>query len=260
MRRHKGEKMSHPSPPPGSYQIDVVDQVGRAYRAVLDNAQLMVEMALLPFLIVLGVELLAWLLPGGGMIGTLAAGLVRALGFLVFGTVFVVRWHRFVLLGESVADGLIPPGWTPYFIAGLKVGGLVFLCWIGLLLIAWLPPQAVTIPLALCGGVALGFVAMRVSLIFPAAAIEQPVDLRTAWGWIQGNYWRLFACVVACSLPVMVVQMIIGRIGRMMLWLTWGIFEALSLAVSFVGAALIAALLSHLYLAIVGGVRQMPTE
>ena len=131
--------MSYPSPPPGSYQIDVVDQVGRAYRAVLDNAQLIVEMALLPFLIVLGIELLAWLVPGGGMIGGVAAGLVRAAGFLVFGTVFVVRWHRFVLLGERVADGLIPPGWAPYFIAGLKIGGLVFLCWIGLLIIAWLP-------------------------------------------------------------------------------------------------------------------------
>jgi hypothetical protein len=87
--------MSYPSPPPGSYQIDVVDQVGRAYRAVLDNAQLILEMALLPFLIVLGIELLAWLVPGGGMNGGRAAGMVRAAGFLVFGPEFVVRWHRF---------------------------------------------------------------------------------------------------------------------------------------------------------------------
>ena len=44
--------MSYPSAPRRTHQIDVVDQVGRAYRAVFDRLQLVVEMALLPFLIV----------------------------------------------------------------------------------------------------------------------------------------------------------------------------------------------------------------
>jgi hypothetical protein len=110
------------------------------------------------------------------------------------------------------------------------------------------------------GGAVLGFAAMRVSLIFPAAAIEHPVDLRTAWDWIEGNYWRLFACTLACALPVMIVQGIISWLAGIMLSLTWMIFEALNLAVSFIGAALIAALLSHLYAAIVGGARDTPAE
>src|ERR1700720_520760 len=94
--------MTYPSAPPGSYQIDVVDQVGRAYRIVADRMQLVGEMALLPFLIVLATELLAVLIPGVGVFGRVLAGLIHAIGFLIFGSVFVVRWHGFVLLGESV--------------------------------------------------------------------------------------------------------------------------------------------------------------
>src|ERR1700683_2133372 len=54
-RQHMRGDMSYPSAAPRSHQIDVVDQVGRAYRVVLDNLQLVGEMALLPYLIVLGI-------------------------------------------------------------------------------------------------------------------------------------------------------------------------------------------------------------
>ena len=55
--------MSYPSTAPRSYQIDVIDQVSRAYRVVFDNLQLVAEIALLPFLIVFGIELVALLIP-----------------------------------------------------------------------------------------------------------------------------------------------------------------------------------------------------
>jgi hypothetical protein len=238
--------MSYPSAPRRTHQIDVVDQVGRAYRAVFDRLQLVVEMALLPFLIVLATVLIALLMPGGAFGGVLA-GLIHAIGFLLFCAVFIVRWHRFVLLGETVSDGLIPPGWKEFVIAGIKLGAIVLTGWIALVLVAALPPQLLTIPLSGVGFVALVLMALRVSLIFPAAAIGRPIGFQTAWEWIEGNFWRLFACSFAAYFPFAIVQMLISGLSRMFPSLLGIVFEALRLVVAFIGAAVIAALLSHLY-------------
>jgi hypothetical protein len=245
--------MSYPSTTPGSYQIDVIDQVTRAYRVVFDNRRLVGEMAFLPYSIVLAIEVVALLIPGGvGTFGLVLAGLIQALGFLIFGSVFIVRWHRFVLLGESIAGGLAPPGWTAFLVAGVKLGALVFAGWVVLFLVVLLPPQVLTAPLALVGGFALALFSLRVSLIFPAAAIERPIAMRSAWDWMAGNFWRLFACALACYVPFIVVQMVIGRIAAIFPSLIWIVFEAIQLAVSFLGAAVAAALLSHIYREIVG--------
>jgi hypothetical protein len=245
--------MSYGTAAPRSHQIDVIEQVGRAYRVVLNNVQLVIEMALLPYLIVFGIELVALLIPGTGLFGRLLAGLVHAIGFLVFGSVFMVRWHRFVLLGEAVGTGLIPPGWAPFVLTGIKLGVLIFAGWIVIVVVAAMPPHALTGLLAVAGGFALALAALRVSLVFPAAAIERVAGLRTAWDWITGNFWRLFACALACYLPFVVAQAIIGAISAVFPSLIGIVFEALHLAVSFLGAAIIATLLSHLYRDIVGG-------
>src|ERR1700722_694522 len=243
--------MSHPSAPPRTYQIDVVGQVGQAYRTVIDHAQLVGEMALLPYLIVFATELVALLIPGPGIGVRVLAALIRALGFFVFGTVFIVRWHRFVLLGESISGGLIPPGWWEFLITGLKLGAIILAGWIALVLVALLPPYFVTAPLSAIGGVALTLFALRVSLIFPAAAIGRAVGLQIAWEWVAGNFWRLFTCAFACYFPFVVAQMLLGAVASALPSLAWIVFEALRLAVSFIGAAVVAALLSHLYREIV---------
>lgn len=250
--------MSYQSASPMTYQIDVVDQVGRAYRAVLDNTQVVVEMAFLPYLIVLGIEFVALLIPGTGLFGHVLAALVQAIAFLIFGAIFAVRWHRFILLGESVGGGLVPPGWAQFLVAGIKLVALSFAAWIGLGVIFFLPPHVLTAPLTMIGGIALGLCVLRVSLIFPAAAIERPVGLRVAWDWITGNFWRLFACALCCYLPFVIAQMLINWIAGIFPSLAWIVFEALRLAVTFAGAAVVAALLSHLYRDITGEPRLAP--
>jgi hypothetical protein len=239
--------MSYQSAPSRVYQIDVVDQVSRAYRAVIDNAQLVGEMALLPYLIVLGFQLVALLVASGGMFTRALAGLMEAVGVLLFGTVFIVRWHRFILRGEAVGAGLIPPGWTPFLFAGVKLGIAVFAGWLILIIVAALPPHFLTAPLVMIGGLALSLAALRVSLIFPAAAIERPIGLQTAWDWLAGNFWRLFVCALACTVPFAIVEMVIAWVGGIFPSLTWIVFAAAQLAVSFINAAVMAALLSHIY-------------
>jgi len=239
--------MSYQSAPSRMYQIDVVDQVSRAYRAVIDNAQLVGEMALLPYLIVLGIELVALLVSGEGMFARALAGLIDAVGVLLFGTIFIVRWHRFILRGEAVSGGLIPPGWSAFLFAGVKLGVVMFIGWLILMAIAALPPHFLTAPLAMVGGIALSLPALRVSLIFPAAAIERPISLQTAWDWLSGNFWRLFLCALACCIPFAIVEMVIAWLASLFPAFTWIVFQAAQLAVSFINAAVVAALLSHIY-------------
>jgi hypothetical protein len=239
--------MSYPSAPSRVYQIDVFDQVGRAYGAVTGNTQLVGEMALLPYLIVLGIKLVALLVSGDEMFTRALAGLIEAVGVLLFGTVFIVRWHRFILRGEAVGAGLIPPGWTPFLLAGVKLGIAVFAGWIILIIVGALPPHFLTTPLVMIGGLALSLAALRVSLIFPAAAIERPISLQTAWDWLAGNFWRLFLCALACTIPFAIVEIAIAWLEGMFPSLTWIVFAAAQLAVSFINAAIMAALLSHVY-------------
>jgi hypothetical protein len=249
--------MSYRSASPRSHQIDVIDAVGRAYRAVFDNIQLVGEMALLPYLIVLGIELLTLLIPSAVFFGGFFLAMAGAISFLVFGTVFVVRWYRFLLLGESVAGGLIPPGWTDFLIASIKFGILVFAAWLIVFGVGMLPPRFLTLPLSMAGGVAPMLLSLRFVLIFPAAAIKESIPLRTAWDWIEDNFWRLFASVLACYLPFLVVHVVIGTIASAFPTLFAIVFEALNLAVSFVAVAVTAALLAQLYRDIAGTDRRV---
>ena len=169
-------------------QIDIAASVRAAYQFARDNARLAVNLALVPFAIVVGAEFLAWLVGGGGWFGMSLALLIQAGGFAVFGTVFIVRWHRFVLLGETATQSLFPPGWGTFFLTTIKVG-LAFLVGTFVLgMIAAVPPHFLTGFIAFVGFVAMGFAWARLSLVFPAAAIERPMTLREGWDVMAGNY------------------------------------------------------------------------
>jgi hypothetical protein len=220
-------------------KIDIGTSVRGAYTVVMENARLAIDLAWLPFAILVGAELIAMVLGGGGLLGRALAALVQAGGFLVFGTIFFVRWHRFMLLGETMPVGLFPPGWGAFLLAGIKIGVAVFIPSFILALI--LPPIGALV------GIALGLAATRVSLVFPAAAVERPISLREAWDVMAGNYWRLFACVLLCYLPFGIVHYLAGAVGLGLPWVVWFVFEVIGLAVSFAGMAVIASLLSDVY-------------
>lgn len=232
---------------PSGQQIDIAATVRAAYQFVIENARLAVNLALVPFAIVVGAEFLAWLVGGGGWFGMVLAALIQAAGFAVFGTVFIVRWHRFFLLGETSTQTLFPPGWGTFFLTTIKVGLAVLVGAFVLGMIAALPPHFLTGLVAFVGFVAIGFGAARISLAFPAAAIERPMTLREAWDAMAGNYWRLFACILGCYLPFGIVHYIVDKIGGAAPSILWIVFQALALAVSFAGVAVVAALTSDVY-------------
>jgi hypothetical protein len=238
--------MSVAASPSDGLKIDIGASVRAAYSVVIENARLAVDLAWLPFAILVAAELVALVLGGRGL-GEILALLIRAGGFAVFGTVFIVRWHRFILLSERGSEGLFPAGWSTFFLTTVKVGLAVFVGALVLMLVAMIPPVFLTGLIALIGYIALAFASARVLLVFPAAAIERPIGLHAAWELLAGNYWRLFACLLLCYLPFGIVHYILGEIGIGLPWVLWFVLRVIGLAMSFAGAAVVASLLSDVY-------------
>ena len=239
--------MSYAAMPPAGGKIDIIAEVQTAFTTVWQNVRLALDLAWLPFAMLVVAEIVALLLGGAGMFGMMLAALVRGLGFVVFGTIFIVRWHRFVLLGETATGDLFPLGWGPFFIAAIKITLGVIVGMVILMLIAALPPHFLTGLVAAIGGIALAVGSSRLSLVFPAAAIERPIALRDAWDLAAGNFWRLFACLILCYLPFAILHFLLRGSGGASGAIGWLVFQVIGLAVSFAGVAVVASLLSSLY-------------
>ena len=244
--------MSYALPPPAGGPIDILAAVKTAFSLVFENVRLALDLAWLPFALLVVAEIVALLLGATGRFGMMLAGLVRSFGFLVFGTIFIVRWHRFVLIGETASDGLFPPGWGLFFIAAIKVTLGVIVGMVLLMLIGMVPPHLLTGLIAVIGSIALAVASSRLALVFPAAAIERPIALRTAWELAAGNFWRLFACLVLCYLPFAVLHYLLRESGGASGAIVWLVFQIIGLAVSFAGVAVVASLLSGLYRQLAG--------
>src|SRR5579875_3556080 len=221
--KESGEIVTNvPASPAARYRLDIGAAVAGAYRTLADNARLAGDLAWLPFAVVLAAEIVAGVAGGGGIFGRALAGLVHAIGYLVFGTVFIVRWYRFLLLGERAAGALFTPSWRAFFVVTLKLALALFAGWLVL-------------------------AAVRVSLVFPAAAVDAPLSFRAAWDLLASNYWRLFAAIVLCYLPFAIGRFILARIGGSAFFVIWLLFEAAGLAVAFAGVAVVTALVSETY-------------
>lgn len=241
---------------PTGYRVDIEAATSRAYRAVLDNRRQAAELAWLPFIIVFGLEFFGFLIGGGGVVGSVVSGLARVFGFIVFGTIFYARWYRFLLLGETDSRQLFTRPWQTLMAVSFKFAVLMFLGAIVLRLVAGLPPHAITLPLAILGTVGLAVAAVRVSLVFPAAALEEPILFRTAWELLAGNYWRLFAAAFLCFVPFLVVEGVLDRAGSGKVWIIGMVIELAGLAIEFAGMAVLAALFSDAYQGIVAAVHE----
>lgn len=116
--------------------------------------------------------------------------------------IFVITCHRIVILGSKSVSGGVLPRWTQretrflgwvlgiYFIATFAIYATVSL---SSLLLGY---NFILIIAAVPG---LHMLA-RLSVIFPATAVDERPDMKIAWDLTEGNGWRLVLCV--CLLPV----------------------------------------------------------
>jgi len=171
--------------------------------------------------------------------------------------------HRIVLLGET-RDGLValfaPRVWRyAFWLVLLQMSGFLALLPLPLLLRAT-PVETMAIVAGMIAFLlALGVVAVRLSLIFPAIAIDVPARGRLAASWAMSrhHFWRLVVTAVFTMIPLLFAMLLVtlavsGLIGLsgslvhvfdMLMW-----FEVAVTALSRpVGMALGAAVLSWNY-------------
>jgi hypothetical protein len=232
-------------------KIDVAESVRFAFAVVNDNARLAIALAWLPFVILAVVQIIESRLDDRWSV-RISVALIDAAAWAVF----LVRWHRFILLQETTATGLFPPGWMAYVWTGVKLWLLLaFGVLAGFALFLFMDivaPFSSTGALAIGGMICLllvlALVWARVSLAFPAAAIGRPLTLvADAWDLATGNYLRLVACLVACCAPFVILTYGIGLIAGVLPSMLANIIPFVDLVVWFAGAAVVASLLSNVY-------------
>ena len=135
--------------------------------------------------------------------------------FAAFFTLFAVTCHRLVLLPSGRVRGIQSPRWSAresrflFWVITLWIVYLV-VWWVGMLVSANLLPNDqvagwLKVIESLASVPALYLIA-RLSLVFPATAIDQPAGLRWAWRASRGNGWRLV--VVVTVLPWLVSHLV----------------------------------------------------
>lgn len=177
-----------------------------------------------------------------------------------------VAWHRRILLQEPLPSRFAPlNAWVARYL-GYSVVVVVLAATPSLLLALVLArmlageagaEQAPSLPalaLVTLAAFASLMVAIRLQLVFPAAAIDQRGEtLRTSWRATSGNGWRLLGGVLLVSLPPagvgMMLSVLLGALSETTGSLVLGWLADLApIAAAWVQAPLLAALLSYSYL------------
>jgi hypothetical protein len=202
------------------YQLlrHIVQQV---FGNLREAAQITLLLFLTPFV---GFVLLGFGAMTGGAMDPGSAG-VSILGGLLLIVVAVVAycwaavgWHRYVLL-EETGNGLLPQ-WrgdriSSYFWRALVVGLVVMLAVMGGALVVFLLASITASPavaLVLGIGLVLGasWVATRIGLVLPAAAIGERMTLSESWAATRPVSSQIL-------LPLIVVALAVGLIGQVIL-------------------------------------------
>jgi hypothetical protein len=233
--------------PADEYRIEVVWLAREAIRNVLDHWRLALALGWAPFALVFAAELVAAVLGGRTVVGAVLVALVRGLGMIAFGSIFVVRWHRYVLLNERMPGELFSPAWRLLVTAAVKLALLMLAGMLVIALILGVAPVLIAAPLAVAGFVALVAAGARFGLVFPAAAVERPLGFRAAWDLLPGNGLRLFGCILLCYLPFAILRFLVDQVSLVSPSLIAIVLAGLSAAITLAGMAAVATVLSDVY-------------
>lgn len=213
--------MSQVTPPAAALRtLPVGRTVREAWRRVFGGLGLVFKAAAVPFLLSMtllvvsfSVEPARWL-----------AWSLMVLGFLPY-TLFGVAWHRYTLLGP--ARGAVPlvPAWHRrhwrFFGYLIAVTLIFYFAWIAIMVLVLGTgllglgtegaPQAIGF-LATAIGLFVGlfYLMVRVSFVFPAAAVDETYGLGHSWAHTRGQGFRLLAALVLSSLPMLVLLVLVA--------------------------------------------------
>jgi len=222
----------------GVRKLPVWRTVKAAYLVLFHNPKLAIKLSLIPMALAILPLLIEAYLWSGMTLEELvqtqeAEG--RAFFFLVWVlpiiqflsmVPMITAWHRLVLLGHDHPEARIR-----YSISRTEWSylgkGILFTLVLGLFMVV-----AIVIPTvigaafgsALQGAhIAIVFLALfamlpvyafifRVSPVFPAAAIGEPLGFRESWRLTRGNTWRIFTTFILAALPTVIIMKLVGVI------------------------------------------------
>jgi hypothetical protein len=202
--------------------VPVGEVMAEAFRGVFGRLSLLLDVGWLPLLLLLAAdivpgylhsyrELAAWPVWRGDRFGLTVENIVEAIAGLLCLTALSVRWYQ-----VSLAAATRPPPAGVFLGAWLRfVLYTLLLYFIAALLIAAMllaGHDGVPDYVALLTGAAMmaaWLAPVRCMLLFPAAAIGQPLSIAAAWRRLGGNTWRLFVTVMLVTIPVVFVTAMI---------------------------------------------------
>ncbi|HEV8027990.1 MAG TPA: hypothetical protein VGP50_11200 [Stellaceae bacterium] len=213
----------------GRVKVPIDRVAAAAYRVVFGRPGRVLEVAWLPMLVLLAVELLPRLisdyfwpddtaaaasLPGADIAETVIVMLCLS--------AFAVRWHHLVL----AADRPLPlrrflAVWArflgyslPFYLVMLAVaaGAPVALHALSAAItdhpiagLSELFTENTADALVAVIALAISLVVARCSLVFPAVVIGQPLGLAGAWRHMRGNTWRFLAATLLVTTPILLL-------------------------------------------------------
>lgn len=166
---------------------------------ILHYRDQLVKALLLPFLIYVCLDVMAFFMTGG------LFDLAYFIASLMLESIFAITTHRILLLGPDAVPEWGFRKWTSretMFALNMIFMGLLMLPFLFLALI----------PIVGWGLAALAFVFLfpRLSLIFPAIAIEEEFSFKSSWALSQNYHKLMLFAVVLMPLIVIIPILLVG--------------------------------------------------
>lgn len=216
--------MSMSTPPPGAVRkLAIGATVVEAYGRVFTHLALVFRAAAVPFALSVAIVALSFLVAQSGLLG-----MALAVAGLVPYALFGVACHRLTLLGPAAGAPDLVPSWRPrhwrflaYMVAVMLIGYAVTMPFVITISLLAGPAGSATLGpaeaiLLILGGlavvVALPYVMMRLSFVFPAVAVDEAYGLGHSWAHTRGQGFRLLAAVLLTALPMFVVFWALGSV------------------------------------------------
>ncbi|MEQ8267777.1 MAG: hypothetical protein RH982_11310 [Parvibaculum sp.] len=204
-------------------KLDILATVREAYGGAWTHMGEMLRLIWLPGLLYLATSVVSMYVdPAENLLTSLLLNVVA----LFLWPIIAVIWHRFILIGDA-PSGRFHLHFGRREARFLMVSIFLFLLLLpGLLLamagttVAAEQPQSTT-------GSLLGFIGMllilvsvyffvRLSLLLPAAAVDDPIDARLALERTRGNFWRMIVVFTLVVLPIALCVVLLASLMQAM--------------------------------------------
>ncbi len=147
--------------------------------------------------------------------------LVQIILGLIVTTLFSVTWHRRYLAPEESVTVAATLSWSSRHWRFLRAMLILFAIYMALAMLLTIVLAVLALPVGLTANTpaqfgpipllfllalpVLVYCLIRLSLLFPAAAVDERLSVKTCWQRTKGNGWRILSIYIVASIPLFLV-------------------------------------------------------